>query len=156
MKPQQAKELIKSITERGWIEKDGVFYTPAQASALGLADVKTKKSQRGPAKIHSDQKDAFCHFVKLQLNFEIVMEYRFDKKRKWRFDYANEEKKIAIECEGGIWTGGRHTRGKGYQNDMEKYNAASLQGWTLIRRTPDQLITSETIDLIKSAIKIFN
>lgn len=156
MKPQQAKELLKSITERGWIEKNGVFYTPAQALKLGLSNQPKAKKKRGPAKIHSDQIDAFCQFVKLQLNFDIVMEYRFDKVRKWRFDYANEEKKLAIECEGGVWTGGRHTRGKGYMGDMEKYNAASLQGWTLIRRTPDQLITSETIELIKAALKIFN
>ncbi len=46
---------------------------------------------------------------------------------------------VAVEIEGGIWTGGRHTRGKGYQGDMEKYNAAQLYGWKVLRYTPDQI-----------------
>lgn len=93
--------------------------------------------------------DIFCHFIKQELGIEFTKEFRFDKTRKWRFDYANEQHKIAIECEGGVWSNGRHIRGKGYINDMEKYNAATVQGWRLIRRTPKQLLTVETIELIK-------
>jgi len=41
--------------------------------------------------------------------------------------------KIAIEAEGGVWTGGRHTRGGGYTKDAEKYNAAVVLGWRVLR-----------------------
>ncbi len=47
--------------------------------------------------------------------------------------------KIAIECEGGVYTMGRHTRPTGYINDMEKYNHATLLGWRLLRFTPKQI-----------------
>jgi len=65
-------------------------------------------------------------------------EYRFHPKRKWRFDYAHPELMIAVETEGGVWVQGRHIRGKGYINDMEKYNAAQLLGWKVLRYTPQQ------------------
>jgi len=60
-------------------------------------------------------------------------EYRFHPKRKWRFDFAYPQKKIAIECEGAIWTCGRHTRGGGFITDCRKYNTAAIMGWTVLR-----------------------
>jgi len=62
-----------------------------------------------------------------------AQEYRFHPTRKWRFDLAYPDKKIAIEAEGGVWTGGRHTRGGGYTKDAEKYNAAVVLGWRVLR-----------------------
>ena len=64
-----------------------------------------------------------------------VPEFRFHPTRKWRFDFAYPEKKIAIEIEGGVWTGGAHTRGKHFESDCEKYNAATLLGWRALRFT---------------------
>ena len=73
-----------------------------------------------------------------------VTEYVFDvseqgrKKRRWRFDVASPVHKVAIEIEGGLWTRGRHARGKGAIEDMCKYNRAVVLGWRLLRYTPDQ------------------
>lgn len=66
-------------------------------------------------------------------------EYKFHPKRKWRFDFAYPPLKIAIECEGGTWANGRHTRGVGFSRDCEKYNAAALLGWRVFRFTSDML-----------------
>ena len=63
-------------------------------------------------------------------------EVRFDPLRRWRFDYASEARRIAIEIEGGVYNGGRHTRPAGFLGDIEKYNAATLQGWRVLRCTP--------------------
>lgn len=63
-------------------------------------------------------------------------EYMFHPERKWRFDFAFIKEKIAVEIEGGIYVSGRHTRGAGYEKDMEKYNAATLLGWRVLRYTP--------------------
>lgn len=70
---------------------------------------------------------------------EPQSEFKFHPTRKWRFDYAWPDKKIALEIEGGIWTGGRHSRGGiGFLKDMEKYNAAGKLGWRIFRYTPTE------------------
>jgi very-short-patch-repair endonuclease len=62
-------------------------------------------------------------------------EHRFAPPRKWRLDFAWPEHRIAIEVDGGTYSGGRHTRGKGFEADCEKTNTATLQGWLLLRVT---------------------
>ena len=68
---------------------------------------------------------------------EFVKEFRFHPTRKWRFDFAIVEKKIAIEFEGGVFGGGksRHTTGKGFTEDAAKYNEAAKLGWKVLRYT---------------------
>jgi|SRR3990167_1642717 len=70
---------------------------------------------------------------------EPEQEYRFDKERKWRFDFAWPKKKIAVEIEGGTWSRGRHNRPGGYAADCEKYNAGVVMGWRIFRYTRDML-----------------
>lgn len=84
-------------------------------------------------------------------------EYKFHGTRNWRFDYAWPEHRLALEVEGGIWMSqhgkkSRHFTGAGAVKDMEKYNEAAALGWRLLRRTPDKLLTNETIQLIKKSI----
>jgi very-short-patch-repair endonuclease len=67
-----------------------------------------------------------------------VPEHRFSD-RRWRFDFAYPSIKLAIEIEGGLYTGGRHTRGAGYEKDLEKYNSATLLGWRLLRFSTGQI-----------------
>ncbi len=78
-----------------------------------------------------------------------VPEFKFDPNRKWRYDWAWPDKKIALEVEGAVFAQGRHTRGAGVLNDMLKYNAGVIAGWRILRCTPAQLGTSENVsDLI--------
>jgi very-short-patch-repair endonuclease len=66
-------------------------------------------------------------------------EHMFHPTRKWRIDYAFPSVLLAVECEGGIWKQGRHNRAPGFIADMEKYNALALEGWHLLRFTPDEM-----------------
>jgi very-short-patch-repair endonuclease len=68
-----------------------------------------------------------------------VAELRFAPPRRWRFDRAWPDMHVAVELEGGIWTNGRHNRPQGYQKDMEKYNAATVEGWAILRFSADML-----------------
>jgi very-short-patch-repair endonuclease len=60
-------------------------------------------------------------------------EYRFHPIRKWRFDFALPESKIAIEINGGIWNYGRHNRASGYIKDLEKMNEAQMMAWRVFQ-----------------------
>lgn len=62
-------------------------------------------------------------------------EYRFDEVRMWRFDFAWPEHRVAVEVDGGTWSGGRHNRGAGFEADAEKINAATALGWRVFRYT---------------------
>lgn len=82
-----------------------------------------------------------------------VREHKFALPRKWRFDFAWPDRKLAVEIEGGIYSGGRHTRGKGYEADMEKYNAASRLGWTIMRFTTKQAKNGFALNTIEPLLR---
>ena len=96
--------------------------------------------------------DAFTLLCHAQLGIEPTREYRFHPTRKWRFDYAIPALKIAIECDGGIWTHGRHVSPTGFLRDMEKFNAAAELGWAILKFTPDQLVSHDAIATIRATI----
>jgi very-short-patch-repair endonuclease len=79
-------------------------------------------------------------------------EYKFCPTRRWRFDYAFVEEKIALEIEGGVWAYGRHNRASGYIKDMEKYNCATVMGWKVLRYTPQNL--NDVIDDLEKLKKL--
>ena len=81
-----------------------------------------------------------------------VAEHRFHATRKWRFDFAWPAARVALEVEGGVWTGGRHTRGAGYAGDVEKYNEATLAGWRVLRCQPREVFHAKTGAMIRQAI----
>jgi very-short-patch-repair endonuclease len=81
-------------------------------------------------------------------------EYRFHETRRWRFDLAWPAERVAVEIEGGRWVGGRHTRGAGFEADMEKYNEAALLGWTVIRVTPGMVRDGRALAYVERALKI--
>ena len=68
-----------------------------------------------------------------------IREYAFAKGRKWRFDLAYPDKKIAIEVEGGTRIVGRHSRHHGFSADCIKYAEAILRGWRVLRFTSEQV-----------------
>lgn len=57
-------------------------------------------------------------------------EYHFHPARRWRFDFAWPDQKVAVEIDGLLWTGkGRHQTVEGYMLDAEKLEAALVLGW---------------------------
>ncbi len=76
-------------------------------------------------------------------------EHKFHPWRKWRFDFAWVGLKIAVELEGGVWSGGRHTRGKGFTNDCEKINVATAMGWKVFRFTGDMVNDGRAAEFIR-------
>lgn len=62
-----------------------------------------------------------------------VAEYRFHPTRKWRFDFAWPEHKVAVELHGGAFVQGAHVRGQHQASDFDKLNQAMLLGWKVLQ-----------------------
>lgn len=139
----KARFNISELKRMGYVEENGTFVRKC-VTRISTSDRKISKSGKKCLK-----NDLFVLLVFQQLKVEILPEYRFDSSRRWRFDYAIPSAMIAVEVEGGVWSNGRHTRGKGYLGDMEKYNRANVLGWRLIRVTPQELTRNTTLDRIR-------
>ena len=70
-----------------------------------------------------------------QNGLKHAKEYKFHDKRKWRFDFAMVDHKIAIEYEGVMSKKSRHKSVTGYTEDCNKYNTAIKCGWKVLRYT---------------------
>ena len=102
-----------------------------------------------------------CPLSKLEATLSLLMqaagfnpetEYRFHPPRRWRFDFAFPDQKIAIECEGGTWANGRHVRGAGFEKDAEKYNTAAIEGWMVLRFTSGMIKSGKALNQIEQAL----
>jgi very-short-patch-repair endonuclease len=80
-------------------------------------------------------------------------ETRFHPTRKWRFDLSWADRKVAVEIDGGVFVGGRHSRGAGYRNDCEKLNAAAAAGWRVFRFLPEQVAKGAAVELLKDVLR---
>ena len=106
---------------------------------------------RSPLEIALDRQMCLCRLPVFETN------YRFDDRpaaRKWRFDFAWPQLKIAVEVEGGAWSQGRHTRGAGYIEDCKKYNEAVMQGWHVLRFTSEAVNSGEAVTQIEKLIEM--
>lgn len=99
------------------------------------------------------------------LGFSFEREYRFHPVRRWRFDFAFLELKLAVEVEGITYYGknkngsmrlGRHQTAKGIAGDLEKYDEAMRLGWNVYRCSQDMVKSGralETIEILKKEIE---
>lgn len=85
----------------------------------------------------------------------ITREHQFDPTRRWRFDFAwlGQQPPLAVEVEGGVYSGGRHTRGDGFTEDCSKYNRAACMGWCVLRVTAAQIKSGEAIEWIRQLVQ---
>jgi len=72
-------------------------------------------------------------------------------KRRWRFDLAWPELKVAVELDGGKYTGG-HRRGAELDKENEKLNWAVENGWRVLHYTYATVGTLEAIQQIGRVI----
>ncbi len=89
----------------------------------------------------------------------LEREFRFSPKRKWRADFCCREAKVLIEIEGGILSRGRHIRPMGFSRDVEKYNAATMGGYALVRFVPAMLSAApieQTIAFVQERSMLFD
>jgi very-short-patch-repair endonuclease len=86
---------------------------------------------------------------------EPTTQFKFLNNRKFKADFAWPNYKIIVEVEGGTWLGskGGHTNGKGYENNCEKYNLATFEGWKVYRFTGKMVKSRKAIKFLKEVFK---
>lgn len=104
-----------------------------------------------PPEPRSKIEEAFAGQLKLRRVEAPQREHRFCE-RKWRFDFAWPEKKIAVEIEGGVRAMGRHQRPEGFSNDIQKYNRAVMLGWRVLRFTGRMVKSGEALSQLEEIL----
>lgn len=74
--------------------------------------------------------------------------------RKFRIDVAFPQDMLAVECMGGVFQMGRHTRGTGYTKDCEKACLLAIEGWHLMPVTSDQIKAGLALKWVESALRV--
>lgn len=103
---------------------------------------------------HNDQYPMFFRLISDNPSIPSpVEEFKFHPSRKWRIDLCWPDQKLALEIEGGVFDNGRHVRPTGFIKDMEKYNALSILGYSLLRFTPQQMKSCDSYDFLREWFK---
>lgn len=96
---------------------------------------------------------------------EPVLEFRFAPPRRFAFDFAWPEAKLALEQEGGLFGRGKkcplcgrrgvagHSSIERLKTDVEKYNTAATMGWRVLRCTPEQFASGEALGWVEKVLK---
>lgn len=126
--------------------------TNASVSVTGVKGTATTLLNQSGVKQGSALENKLLFQIRATKLPEPVREVRFIEHRRWRADFAWPDKLLIVEVEGGVWMNGRHTRGKGFEADCEKYNEAALAGWNVIRVTSTHIRTGEALDWIRRAL----
>ncbi len=92
-----------------------------------------------------------------ELHCAFVKEHRFDPERRWRLDFFLPDVACGIEIEGGLFIHGGHSRGKDYEDDLEKYNTATAyHNITILRFSPRMVKNGEAKRYIAQYLTIFD
>lgn len=129
-------------------------HPPHNSEKLKVSEKRIQISDKTVTRIDkkADPEKLFRALLRQEGLLQPVSEFVFASPRRWRFDYAWPENRVALEVEGGIWTGGRHTRGAGFLKDIEKYNRAAELGWLVLRTSPANFYSDGMIQSIKAVL----
>ncbi len=126
--------------------------TRRRASKVALPAV--KKAVKSAPKAPSKLEERFARDLRALKVLEPTREHQFAPPRRWRFDFSWPDLMLAVEIEGGVWTNGRHTRGSGFVADTEKYNAAALAGWRVLRFTEKSVRDGSAVELVAQVLRV--
>ena len=102
----------------------------------------------------SDLEDALLFQIRAAKLPEPKREYRALAPRRFRFDLAWPEIGLLVEVQGGIYSGGQHVRGAGYERDCEKLNEAQMKGYDVLYVTRAMIESGLALKWIETALAI--
>jgi very-short-patch-repair endonuclease len=72
-------------------------------------------------------------------DIQLQTQHKVIPNRRYRFDFAHVDSKVAIEIQGGIWIKSGHTTGQGLQSSYAKLNLASYHDWMVFQLSSDMI-----------------
>jgi hypothetical protein len=83
-----------------------------------------------------------------------VSQFVFAPPRRFRSDFCFLAERLLVECEGGVWSGGKHGRGSGVETDCEKMRHAAANHYRVFRVTRKSLDENpqEVVRLLRLAL----
>lgn len=84
-----------------------------------------------------------------QKNF--INEYKFHPQRKWLADFADIDRRILVEADGGAFMGKGHTGGKQFISDRDKDREAQLAGWIILHYADHKAVEGFMFDYVRAA-----
>lgn len=98
--------------------------------------------------------EEYLHYLPMNLGLVAVFcrEYRFHPERKWRFDYAWPNLKIAVEYDGIMHRTVGHNSLAGILRDSEKINEAQRIGWRVFRANAKNVEDGTFFTLIEAVL----
>lgn len=145
------KRTVNALLSRGLL-KDKPNVVGWQTYALSHAGIHLTRKTRKVSPLE-ERMAVILRSLTQDTSLTFEREYKFHPTRNWRADFAIVDLHILIEVEGGVFSGGRHTRGVGFTNDCEKYNEAALHHWMVLRFTGEQIKNGMAWKMIERAIE---
>lgn len=85
---------------------------------------------------------------------EPIREYQAIPGRKFRFDFCWKNERLLVEAQGGTYTKGAHSTGRGLARDYEKANLATLAGWRVLMFDGKCIKSGEAVEVIRKALEV--
>ncbi len=85
-------------------------------------------------------------------NLKLGMEHRFHPVRRWRFDYAFPQIKVAVDYDGVMFRSVGHNSLEKIIKDMERSNHAQLCGWDIYKANAKTVQNKEFFAIIEEAV----
>ena len=133
--------------------------SPAVASGPGRSRPRAKVAEDWPGTLAGQARMAGLP--------EPVREHRFHPVRRWPFDLAWVEQRVAVEVDGGAFMlrpcpkcramipqGGRHTSGAGFREDCVKVSEAAALGWRVLRVLPEHITSGQALAWLERALAV--
>ena len=100
--------------------------------------------------------ETFAQHLKVA-NIPFERQFYPPPEKRWPWDFAIGDEwmrdRILIEIQGGSWSGGAHVRGKGFQRDCEKFNAATRAGYRCLKFTTEDVVSGKALEFVEWMIE---
>jgi very-short-patch-repair endonuclease len=126
----------------------------SDAATVLMTEQRRREHKREKSHSKEDLFDFQLRSYKLP-QFERQFMFAKEIGRRWMFDFANREFRIAIEVEGlvvmrvngELIVKGRHASIQGFRDDAEKYANAAVMGWHVMRFEQSQVKSGFAIEM---------